>query len=656
MKPERFDIAVVGAGISGIAAAKFYLDVHPDCNLVILEKDKSVGGVWNSERVYDTFYTQTPLGIWEYSDMTMPKPPEEDMYEASFKAKYTTRYLDSYVDHCVYAGKTLRARIECGFDVQKMSKEDGEWAISGEDSSGNARTLRAPKVIVASGLTSVPNIPSLPGRVKFVNPIIHQKDFGRSDLLSSSAIKRITILGAAKSAADLVYDCVKAGKSVTWIIRRTGTGPGIFVPAPSRRSASASYSIGTLRIVATLTPSLFNADSWWNRILQRSQLGMRQLTKTWNSLHEKLLTNGDFEGRGERAKGNNFAKLKPHTPVIWQNQGAGLINRPDFWDTVAENVQVFHENIETLGNGIIRLQDGQEIPADAILCGTGWVPSLGFFDPGQCAELGLPQPIESYPFKEAKMWESLEREADRAVLDRFPILANPPKHYGEQVTHTPYRLYNSIAPVVDNSIAFVGHVLIANYFHLAECQAIWATAYLDGKVKLPPLEERQKDVALLVAWCRRRYLSNGDRGHWLASEQRTYTDHLFDQLGLSSHRRFWLWDSFAPVSKKDLPRLRAEYIKKYGQETAAVGHKSTIISGNRGSEARRQRWNWKLMANPNLLPRRYRVEGSTRNIHTSMDALQRSTPLLSTHTLITRPPRYAATFLRPARLFAKLAR
>ncbi|KAL8902190.1 MAG: hypothetical protein Q9207_004843 [Kuettlingeria erythrocarpa] len=572
MESEKVDIAVIGAGISGIAAAKFYLDVHPNCNLVILEKDRSVGGVWNAERVYDTFYTQSPLGTWEYSDMPMQEPPKEDMYEASFKAKHTSHYLETYIDRSVHAGKTLRERIEFNFDVHKITKVDEEWTISGQDKTGKTRTLKSSKLIVASGLTSVPNMPNLPGQERFGNPIIHQKDFGRSDVLSTSALKRITVLGAAKSAADLVYDCVEAGKAVTWLIRRASTGPGVFVPSPSRKSASAAYSIGTLRIVATLTPSLFNADSWWNRLLQRSWIGRRLLTNTWKKLDKDIVAEARFDNRGEEAKSKGFEELRPHTPFIWQNQGAGLINRPHFWDTVAKNVQVYHEDIETLDRGVIRLKNEQAVPADAILCGTGWIPSLGFFDHDQLAKLGLPQPIGSYPSAQAETWKQLEEEADRTVLDRFPILVTPPEHYREPIKTTPYRLYNNIAPLLDRSVAIVGHVLTANYFHLSECQAIWATAYLDGKVDLPPLEERTRDVALFIAWCRRRYLSNGDRGHWMASEQRTYTDRLMDQLGLASHRRFWLWDSFAPMNKKDLPRLRAEYIDKYGRSIAGPNH------------------------------------------------------------------------------------
>ncbi|KAI4240093.1 MAG: hypothetical protein L6R40_005332 [Gallowayella cf. fulva] len=505
--------------------------------------------------------------------MPMPPPPEEDVYNGVFKAKYTSHYLESYIDRRAYAGQTIRQRIKFGFDVQSITKESGEWTIFGRDASGEGR-LRATKLIIASGLTSIPNMPTLPGQETFGKPIIHQKDFGQSAVLSSPDIRNVTVQGGAKSAADLVYDCVEAGKTVTWIIRKTGTGPGFLVSAESSLSPKTIYLLGTARIMSTLSPSFFNADSWWNRFLQRTRMGRKELIKFWDAADKAVSEAPNFNDRGLEARKNGFQNLKPLTPVLWQNQTGGLINRPNFWDIIAQNVQVYHEDIQELQHGTIRLKSGETIDSDAILCGTGWIPSLSFFDQAMLAELGIPQPLDHYPQDKAWMWDALEKDADGEVLDRFPILANPPEHYRAPVAHTPYRLYKSIAPIHDNSIAFVGHIMIANYFRVAECQAIWATAYLDGKVKLPPLEERRKDVALFVAWCRRRYLSNGDRGHWMSADQTGYTDDLFHQLGLSSHRRFWLWDAFVASTKKDLHRVRAEYIRKFGKDVEVTSEEN----------------------------------------------------------------------------------
>lgn len=53
MDTQDLDLVVIGAGLSGIAAARFYLEVHPECRLVILEQDSCPGGVWNTRRSYE---------------------------------------------------------------------------------------------------------------------------------------------------------------------------------------------------------------------------------------------------------------------------------------------------------------------------------------------------------------------------------------------------------------------------------------------------------------------------------------------------------------------------------------------------------------------------------------------------------------------------
>ena len=67
-------------------------------------------------------------------------------------------------------------------------------------------------------------------------------------------------------------------------------------------------------------------------------------------------------------------------------------------------------------------------------------------------------------------------------------------------------------------MAFVGHVMVTNYFRLVEVQAIWATAYLDKRLALPPLHERKRKIAEFVAWCRRRYPSNDEKANWMVFE------------------------------------------------------------------------------------------------------------------------------------------
>jgi hypothetical protein len=56
---------------------------------------------------------------------------------------------------------------------------------------------------------------------------------------------------------------------------------------------------------------------------------------------------------------------------------------------------------------------------------------------------------------------------------------------------------------------FIGHIGVGNYFPAVECQASWATEYLDGKLAVPAWQAQEREIALSTAWNRRRYLSRG---------------------------------------------------------------------------------------------------------------------------------------------------
>jgi len=104
-----------------------------------------------TERSYDHFWTQWTVGTAGFSDIPMPRPPEQDLYYDFFKAKYTTRYLEDYVDQQKHSGRTLRERITFGIEVQSICKIDGAWVVSTkEDATENLHTFHCSKLIVAS--------------------------------------------------------------------------------------------------------------------------------------------------------------------------------------------------------------------------------------------------------------------------------------------------------------------------------------------------------------------------------------------------------------------------------------------------------------------------------------------------------------------------
>ena len=239
--------------------------------------------------------------------MRMPRPPEDDLYYEFFKAKYTSRYVENYVDHHRFAGQSLRDRIKFGFKVNTIKKPGNIWIVTGDTA-----IFHTPKIIVASGLTSTPNMPEIPGIEHFEAPVIHQENYGQSSVLSAAEIQNVAVIGGGKSAADMVYASVKAGKSVSWIIRASGTGPAFFVSAKGKGPYKNAFQIGSTRIVSTLSPSILNPDTWWTRLVHKTSVGQKIVNAIWGGADKETRADADFDGRPNALEG--FDKLKPHAP------------------------------------------------------------------------------------------------------------------------------------------------------------------------------------------------------------------------------------------------------------------------------------------------------------------------------------------------------
>ena len=263
--------------------------------------------------------------------------------------------------------------------------------------------------------------------------------------------------------------------------------------------------------------------------------------------------------------------------IFWQNDSSGVANRPDFLSTLATKVQIYRQEISHLSKDSITLhprpsaeKEPLTIPIDVLVYCTGWSASSTIFPQDQAGALGLSVPLDAIDSQTQKHWQTLEKAADPAILSRFPTLRHPPDYRKIEPAQTPFRLYKAMAPPLDvhstHSIVFLGKMVIGNNFFTAETQALWAVAYLDGRIRgLPSQAQIEKEIAETVAWDRRRYLNKGELGSWFYYDVVDYSDALLEQLGLDSHRRGkgWIADLMDPCFAKDLKGIVEEYRKKY---------------------------------------------------------------------------------------------
>lgn len=244
----------------------------------------------------------------EFSDSPLTPPPDKNTYYGYFPARYVTAYLQRYLDSHVYNGSSLRSRVKYGCHVEEAKKSGNAWKILCNKGTINMVTA---SLIVATGLTSMPSMPPLPNQDAFHAPIIHQKDFARLNLSDKTDVTRVSVLGGGKSAADIVYAAARRGKKVSWIIRKSGSGPSAHAPAKGNAIYRNANEVLYNRFVSSLSPSVFQS-TWLTRLFHQNKWGRRVTSWVWSKTDNKYREAANYKRvEGEKT---GFALLEPDTP------------------------------------------------------------------------------------------------------------------------------------------------------------------------------------------------------------------------------------------------------------------------------------------------------------------------------------------------------
>ena len=86
-------VAVIGGGVSGLAAAKAFSERGH--RVLGFERAHDIGGVWESSRSYPDVQTQSPKDLYRFSDLPMPadypewpKGPQVHAYLSAYARKH----------------------------------------------------------------------------------------------------------------------------------------------------------------------------------------------------------------------------------------------------------------------------------------------------------------------------------------------------------------------------------------------------------------------------------------------------------------------------------------------------------------------------------------------------------------------------------------
>jgi cation diffusion facilitator CzcD-associated flavoprotein CzcO len=545
-----------------LSVAKTYIELHPAAKVVLLDDADTVGGTWAKHRLYPGLVSNNLLGTFEYSDFPMDETYGVQLGQP-IPGTVVQKYLENYAKRFGVLG-LIRFKSK----VETAERKEGDGWILTVSSGGQQKQIHTSKLVVATGLTSEPFMPAFAGSDKFDGLIFHSKDF-RRQANSLETAKSVVVYGGHKSAWDAAYEYAVAGAQVHMVIRESGHGPVWMCPPYVTPLKQRLEQLVHTRLLTWLSPCIWgDADGYSGirRFLHGTAFGRGIVNAFWAILGNDVVTLNGFEKHPETKK------LKPWTNPMFVAASLGILNyRTNFFDLVREGkIKVHIADIDSLSGNNVRLSSGDVLTADAIICATGWRhhPPIKFLPDGIDGQLGLPH--------FSKQTDKLAQKADEEILDRFPRLKDQPvpnpkarplearsSMYPAAIQpNQPYRLYRFMVPpalINDRSIGFAGAVMAVCTSLIVQTQALWLSAYFDGKIR--PVEDIAYETVLYSQFGKWRYpAGHGARFPDFAFDGIPYIDLLLTELGLRTHRKKgWLAEFFSPYGPQDYQGLVEEW-------------------------------------------------------------------------------------------------
>jgi monooxygenase len=341
---EHLDVVIVGAGISGVSAAWHLQDRCPTKSYAILEKREAMGGTWD---------------LFRYPGIRS----DSDMYTLGFRFRpWTERQaiadgkpiLDYVKSTAAMYGIDKHVRLNHKVVSADWSNAENRWTLHIE-SNGTTGTITCTFLFLCSGYYNYEQgyAPPFPGSEDFAGPIIHPQHWPE-DL--DYAGKNVVVIGSGATAVTLAPALANSGAGHVTMLQRS---PTYIVSRPKRDKIAD-------RLNRWLPENTAYAAVRWKNVLQQSAL--YGACKKWPQRMRKILLG--YVGR-QLPEGYDVEKhFGPHYNP-W-DQRLCLVPSGDLFRAIRRGqAEMVTDTIERFTATGIRLNSGQELPADIIITATG---------------------------------------------------------------------------------------------------------------------------------------------------------------------------------------------------------------------------------------------------------------------------------------------
>jgi cation diffusion facilitator CzcD-associated flavoprotein CzcO len=333
---------VVGGGQAGLAIAARLKQLNVDT--LIVDRGLRIGDNWRKRYHALTLHNQVQVNHLPY----MPFPPNWPVYIPKDKL---ANWFEAYVD-------AMELNFWTGTEFESGSYDAAErhWNVVLRRADGSTRTMHPRHVVMATGVSGIPNLPEIASLKNFAGKVVHSSQYEDGENWEGKAA---LVIGTGNSGHDIAQDLYSSGAEVTLVQRSSTLITNI---EPSAQLAYSAYNEGTLEdndLIATSMPLTLARRS---HVMLTEQ--SRQIDKPLLDGLERIGFKLDF---GDGGTGWQFKYL---------TRGGGYYFNVGCSDLVVSGAIKLAQfaDIDGFVTQGARLKNGETLAADLIVLATGYRP------------------------------------------------------------------------------------------------------------------------------------------------------------------------------------------------------------------------------------------------------------------------------------------
>ncbi len=336
-------IAVIGAGISGIAAANILKKQGYEA--VIFEKSPEIGGVWAV--AYPEVRLQNISSQYHLSDFPWITP---DLHPTQTQIQ---QYLYAAVHH-------FQIDVRLKHEVLALEELENGWRVRFQNQEGcHENTFNY--VLVATGLyTDRKYRPTFPREVDFTGKVVTEREIQSLDIFND---KCVAVIGFGKSAIDMTVLAAQRGQRVHHVFRQ----PRWLIP---QRILGLHYThVLFSRINSVMIPS-WAYPTTAERFLHRRLNFM--VSGYWKLVEFILRLQIQRIGFGNQAAACRLKAVQPTHELVSDLRSATAIAPDNYYRFVADGrIQPHHAEVFGFSKDTLKLEQGKKIHCDVVVLSLG---------------------------------------------------------------------------------------------------------------------------------------------------------------------------------------------------------------------------------------------------------------------------------------------